>query len=545
MKTRLPVLLFIFYFLLSVTKVAAQHRFLTNAPPAERLKRFWQYCSDNLISDKDSATTCRWLISIEKEADNLHDEQLKKYATYFRLCFRVLFSINHEQYFPKGDYESVAVVYRNAQQWAKQNGHKDIEAVCEHYIGEVYYYAAKYSPAFEYLLRADDMFLRIGYEKIPAISTYLYDLALNYYKFEEWDKALNYFLEATRYPFYAHWVELSTLNSIALIYNEKQDWEKAKLYYRQTLAKATQYENNAWVGIVFSNLAQSFEEHGQNDSALVYYVRSFHINEAGIAPEASAFAALSIAYLQINQDEPDSASWYIRRGQELAAVSVMDSVTHLRFGAELLRVLVALNRNKEDYKTALLYFDSLDRVKYRLYKLVDDKIVNKVEAKRHIAELNLVKTEKQLSSFRLYVLLASLLLAGIISAFLFSRYRRRKQHQIARAAREREQVNAEKQRVEEQLHRAEQSLTTYLDTIKEKTGLIEYLGIEIQRLQQSVTTTADLQGLTHNMEKLVSTTILTDEGWSYFRGLFEQLHPGFAHQLRNRYTDLPRRKPGC
>jgi tetratricopeptide (TPR) repeat protein/DNA-binding CsgD family transcriptional regulator len=540
MNSRLPVLIFTFYFLLlSWVDVRAQYRLLTNASPAKRLQHFWQYCSENLISDKDSAATCQWLISVEQEADRLHDEQLKKYAAYFRLCFRVLFSANYEQYFAKGDYESVANVYRKAQQWARQNDHRDIEAVCEHYVGEVYYYAAKYSPAFEYLLRADDMFRDIGYQKIPAISTYLYDLALNYYKFEEWDKALHYFLEATHHPFYVQWAELSTFNSIGLIYNEKHNWEKAKLYYRQTLTKATQYKNTTWVGIVLDNLGELFAAQGQNDSALVYYVRSFHINEVSVAPENGALTALSIAQLQIAQRHPDSAVWYIRRGQELAAISRMDSATHLQFGAELMKVMVALNKQREDYKTALLYADSLDKMKYRLYQLLDDKIVNEVEAKRHIAEINLLETEKQLSHFRLYLFISSFLLATFVALFLFNQYRLRKRRQIADTAREKEQVQLEKQRVEEQLKQAEQALTAYLDTIKDKTDLIENLATEIKRLQQSANTTnTDLQGLTSNMEKLVSTTILTDEGWSYFRGLFEQVHPGFIHQLRMKHNDL-------
>lgn len=502
------------------------------------MHRLWRYCSENLISDKDSATSCRFLIGVANLGDSLHDKQLKKYATYFRLCFRVLFSDNYEQYFAKGDYESVANVYRRAQQWARQNKHRDIDAVCEHYIGEVYYYAAQYGPAFEHLLRADDLFQQIGYENIPAISTYLYDLALNYYKFKEWDKALHYFKEATRFPFYANWVELSTLNSIGLIYFSNKEWSKAIPYYQQTIARACQYKDSAWQGIASGNLGNVFFEQGQYDSALVYHVRNFRINQLGHAPEDAAWSVMTIAEILVKQGAPDSAITYISLGQALAEENMIDTASRLTYQRELLAVVVALYKQKEDYKTALYYTDSLNGVKYRLQLMMDDKILKREEAKRYVAEINLLQTEKRLSRFRLYVLAVSLLLTGIVVAFLFNRYRLRKRRQIEKAAKEKERIQVEKQRVEEALQQAEQSLAAYLNTIKEKTNLIESLGTEIQRMKETVQTNTDIQELAGNMEKLVSTTILTEEGWQYFRGLFEQVYPGFVERLRKKFTDL-------
>ncbi|MEJ7684514.1 MAG: tetratricopeptide repeat protein [Segetibacter sp.] len=261
--------------LLMLWKVTAnaQHHFIVESPAGDRLKALWRYCSDELISDKDSATTCQFLQGVADVADSLGDGQLKRYSIYFRKCFRVLFSSSYKQYFPEGDYESAADVFRQANAWALQNGYADIAAACEHNIGEVYFYAARYGLAFEHLLKADESFRKIGYENVPAISFYLYNLGFNYYRFEEYDKSLAYFLSASHYPFYQPRDELSTLNSIGLIYARKKEWDKAASFYRQTIEKAKAYANTAWVGIASGNLGNVFLLKGLNDSALFIIVK--------------------------------------------------------------------------------------------------------------------------------------------------------------------------------------------------------------------------------------------------------------------------------
>src|SRR5205085_9846587 len=125
--------------------------------------------------------------------------------------------------------------FERAKEWAVKNRHYDIAAACEHYQGEVCFSAAQYGLAFEHLLKADQEFRKIGYENVPDISKYLYDLGLDYYRFEEYDKALLYFLSATRYPFYLPWVELSTFNAIGMIYAIEKRWDKASSFYRSTI----------------------------------------------------------------------------------------------------------------------------------------------------------------------------------------------------------------------------------------------------------------------------------------------------------------------
>ena len=538
----LLIWLFILVQVLAGRTAKAQYGFLTGVPANERLKVLWRYCADNSISDKDSATTCRYLEGVAGVADSLKDAQLKEYAIYFRICFRVLFSRNYEQYFAKGDYESAAEVFRKAKAWALQNNQADIAAACEHYIGEVYFTAARYGLAFEHLLKADEAFRKIGYENVPAISIYLYDIALDYYRFEDWDKSLFYFLASSSYPTYLSRVELSTLDAIGHIYARKGEWDRAVPFYRKTIEKAIGYKNWSWLGIASGSLGNMFLAKGQNDSALFYHQKNYYLNRAAYAPEDAARSTLAIATVFIRQQHLDSALFYIRSGSVLAAENFRDPAEHLEYQRRLLPVMIEWNKAKGDYKAALSYSDSLALITDSLHQKVDSKLLNraveKTEAEQYAAQLKLVESQKSLSRLRFYVLIAVLLGIMITAAILFNRYRLRKLRQEQVAQKEKERISVEKKEAEEKLKQAEGLLTAHLNIIKEKTSLIENLDIELQRLKETTSNVSNLHNITANRESLLSGTILTDDDWRHFRNLFEQVHPGLILRLREKFPDL-------
>ncbi|MEJ7684511.1 MAG: hypothetical protein WKG06_43020 [Segetibacter sp.] len=125
-----------------------------------------------------------------------------------------------------------------------------------------------------------------------------------------------------------------------------------------------------------------------------------------------------------------------------------------------------------------------------------NRAVAKIESERYEAELKLLESQKSLSQVRFYILIAIL----VIAALLFNRYRLKKLHQMKLAEIEKERIESEKQQAEEKLKQAEALLMAYLDTIKEKTSLIESLDIELQRLKETANNTPDLHGIAANRE---------------------------------------------
>jgi DNA-binding CsgD family transcriptional regulator/uncharacterized membrane protein len=480
-------------------------------------------------------------MAVAHTADSLGDMRLKSYAQYFRICYRVLFSSRYEQYFPPGDYKQVVMVFANAQKWAQQNGHTAIAAACKHYIGEVYFKAAQYGPAFEHLLKANVAFQEIGYENVPAISIYLHNLGLNYYQFEEYDKALEAFLAASQHPFFINRTELNTLNSIGLIYARQQNWNKAVTYYRKTIARAKENNDVVWIGIASGNLGNGFLAKEQNDSALFYHNKNYNINVNHDAPEDAAKSALAIATIYIRQQQPDSAWHYILAGQALNKKNNSDPAERLAFNKRLLISILGYHKLKENYKLALICSDSLAAVNNRLQHLLDAKILNravvKAEAERYQAELQLLESQKKLSRLRFYVLITLLLSIIFISGWLFIRFRRNKIRQMHLAEKEKHTISFAKRRAEEKLYQAETLLAAYLTSLKEKTAQIDSLDTELQR-QKEEKNDSELLTMAAKREKLIYSTIFTDEDWQYFRSLFEQVYPGFIYRLKEKYPDL-------
>lgn len=136
--------------------------------------------------------------------------------------------------------------------------------------------------------------------------------------------------------------------------------------------------------------------------------------------------------------------------------------------------------------------------------------------------------------------MATLVFLLVMVSLVFNRFRMRKQRQVALAEREKQLLEVEKVRAEENLKHADELLAAYLSTIKEKTALIENLDAELNQLKRSHQGVNGFEGMAANMEKLISilAAILTDEDWRRFRHLFDQVHPDLLYRLKERFPDL-------
>lgn len=517
---------FLFFLLLVYSGSLAQTRFLTQAPSAQRLPLFWRYCSDQLISDWDSAASHHFLQAVAHSADSLGDKRLKAYAEHFQRCYRIPFSENNKKYFPRGDYRPAIAELARTKSWALQNGYPDIAASCDHYTGQIYFLEAQYGPAFEYLLQAQTTFQKIGYQNVPNASGYLADLGLYYYRFEDYDKALAAYLAATRYSFYLPNTEINTYNTIGLIYAKQHRWHQARLYYRKSMAQAAALYTPVWVGIGAGNLGQTFVAQKQNDSALIYLRRSYQITSKIInrAPEDAAYTALALATVFVRKQQLDSAGYYVSAGQRLAQEYIRDATGQLEFRKRLLQVSVDLNKAAGKYSNALYYSDALTQVKDSLQQVLDAKILNravsKAESKRHLTEVQLLESEKQLSRFRYFALIGTCLTLLVIGALLFNRVQMRQKKQVELAQKE--------------LQHAQEALSAYVQALKEKTALVDNLTAQLPNTPDN----SDSDHLALKINSLVASTMLTEEAWQHFWRLFEQVYPGFIFRLKKKFPDL-------
>ncbi len=521
-----------------------QENFKLDPIPEKRLPDLWKQCIYILVSDKDAVYIRNYFNRVIHLADSAGDSQLKRYGEYFNRCSGVLFSQDYESHFAPGDYQSVVNIFADTQAWAIKNGYADIAASCDHYIGQVYYRANRYGMAFEHLLKADDAFKKIGYDHVPNASEYLYNLGLRFYQFEEYDKSLAILLQASQLQFYIPRVELNTLNAIGLIYSHSNRLEQAVVFLRNTINKAIQYNDTAWIGIATGNLGNVFLAENKMDSALFYHRKNFRLNagSSSRAPEDAAKSAISMATIFLRQHHPDSARNYIEIGNALAHKYIKDSTDIVEFHRRSLKVEIEYHKEQDDFKEAMRLMDTMSLVEQQLRSILDIKILNraveKTEAKSYNDRLDLLKSQKDLDRLRYYFFLAGLLLiVTAVGAFFRDKWLKRKR-QMQLNEKDKYILQVEKLRAEDSLQHAQDLLKAYVDTIREKTNIINHLESEVNILKQIPSDVPELDRITSIKEKLVAGTILTDAEWLQFKGMFEQVYPGFSFRLKENYPEL-------
>jgi tetratricopeptide (TPR) repeat protein/DNA-binding CsgD family transcriptional regulator len=535
---------FVISLLLISRQTIAQSSTILSAQSERRLPLLWKYCTTQMISDQDSVTAHRFFDQVISGADELHDIQLKVYAQYFKRCWRIFFSERYEAHFSNGDYASAVDLLTKTQKWALAIDYPDVVASCDYFIGEIYYRANRYGLAFEHFFRASAAFRKIGYAGVSNISTYLYTIGLHFYQFEEFDKALQNFLQATQTEFIIPRIELNTLNAIGLIYDRSRVFDKAARYFRSTITKAVQYNDSAWIGIGAGNLGNLYLEQNKNDSALFYHRINYAINSSASlkATEDAAKTALSLATIFLRKNQPDSALHYVSEGKKMAALYITDTAGNLDYKSRWQKVMVQYLKNKEDYRGALALTDSLFNTKERLRRRMDGNILNrameKTEAALYDSRLTLMQSQKDFVQVRTWFIMASVVLILLISAFFYRDRWLRKQREVRLAEKDNQILMGEKLRAEEGLKHSQELLKAYVDMVKEKTILIEHLETELTVVKQTSVLEPDIQTVSANTEKLRASTILTDSDWQQFRKLFEQVYPGFSHRVKENYPAL-------
>ena len=184
-------------------------------------------------------------------------------------------------------------------------------------------------------------------------------------------------------------------------------------------------------------------------------------------------------------------------------------------------ILYDLSKAKGDYKNAQIYADSLEFYKDSLAVINDKKAFNqavlRVEMEKHLNEVNQLENKR-----RRQILLRNSLLIGLVLLTIIA---------LLWVNRQSLKHNKEKEIARQRLQLAEQELAGYTSKLQERTELLEQLRNELSK-------ESDTAERTGNINRLLSTTILTEDDWKKFRELFEKVYPGFFIRLKERMPDL-------
>jgi hypothetical protein len=402
--------------------------------------------------------------------------------------------------------------------------------ICNYRMGRYYYSFKNYPFAFEYLLRADNLFHDLGYSAVQDSDDILFFIGSIYYETGDYDKAETFLQTIQQLKKINNYVQKQSLNTLALIRRQQNDTVQALVYFRKTLDIAIAQNDSTWMGICFSNMG-----------TLYFYSDRYTI----AYPMLEKAARLSIEHRQWGDAYGDIlllAQMDILQNRMVPALKKIDSAIALQ------KFYFTPQARKHLYEAQVLYFEhSGQQAKaleaQRRLMLVKDslsmskdqqaykKVLLRLETEKHLNDIDKLEADARASTLQRNTVI---LVLGLLIVMLLLIYSRNRLKENSRAAK----LEAEKIQTEEKLKNARQLLQNFRENARQKNELIEQFSLELQRLKSNLAGDPAYDERLNNFEKLVRSTTLTNIEWNDFRILFDKVYKGFFTRLEQKLPNL-------
>lgn len=465
-----------------------------------------------LYSASDKTATCTAVINY---AEQKSDKKLKYHAQVELLAFQAKKSVdanymaNYQELLAKVRSDKLLYIYTLAG-YARllENNHQLI-------------------PAFEAKLRAHELYEHVSGTVYPYKNREIFELGRSYYRFENYDNALNCF-HSIREECTDSGFIVNIINLTALIHRERHIWDSAHYYFEQLNDIAEEKKLDSWQLIAQLNTGHTYYKSGDIDKAYSTFLAAYnfaheHKIEFAISEATATMAAISVKrgnYQQAKSYALEGVSKFQGNNSFFNDANIFDAQ---KLFESLAQVYYAEGR----YKDAYLYMDSLvmvlDSANRRINLPAAANTVEKLlQSKYEQEQQNTLLAKEQKSQMR-NALIGGIILLAIISLLLLNRQRIR-----------RRQLIAERNAAEAKLSAAKMQLEDYTRSLQEKNSLVEKFTQDLEEYKAA----EDAERRNQTLHQLEQATILTDDDWDKFKHMFEQVHSGYLHRLKEKLPDL-------
>lgn len=482
--------------------------------PAERIRFMNGYMEENNLVNSDKFDS--FLQGLQKFAEQQNDQLLLSHVQY-NIQGKPIF-------YEKNIQKKIELIKKLQQEYQERNDMFHV-GDCLVAIGQTQFGNGQYALAFENLLAADEIFKKIGYKNVPMMSKYLHDFALDYFFFQDYQKAILYMKESIKLPKYNNNLDIQRYNTLGSTYLKLGRLDNAYHYFNIAYKKAKIYKDTVWIGIIADNKGETLYEKGEYQKALGYFLENEN-NFTGT--QHSTALNLTKTYLKLGNTK--KATEYLLLARKLFPKSQSDVFGNQQVMEREKQDYYHVNRQYylalDDYKTAFLYADSLHTVEKALDRkynaLVVGKATDQLKLLQSKMELQIHEKDKKIKN----IIIISLIVIFILGTgvFLFISKNKKKlnlQKQLL--------LSSQLEITEQNLKLSELKLDGFKKRIQEKRQLIENMK---QQLASATNVNNDI------IFQLQQSTILTEEDWQNFKLLFEQVHSDFLTQLKEKYPQL-------
>src|SRR5690606_15018621 len=125
-----------------------------------------------------------------------------------------------------------------------------------------------YQLALEKILTSDYQFKQIGYENIKGIDLYLYNTAVVYFGFKQFDKAIEYLYLSLEFTDSTNLESLeANYNLLGVCYSERGENEKALSYLKKSRKLILDEGDSAKLSMIDCNIGRFYTEMKQAEKA--------------------------------------------------------------------------------------------------------------------------------------------------------------------------------------------------------------------------------------------------------------------------------------
>ena len=447
-------------------------------------------------------------------------------------------------YLDQGNYPKALESYLNALSIDQELGNKNDIDIDLGNIGNVYTNEGNNPKALEYYLKSLQITEEIGDKEGSAIN--LANIGDIYYDEGNYSKALEYDMKALPVEKEAGDKDAMAINmsNIGNSYNSLGNAPKALEYFFKSLQIAQDLGDRRNTAADLGHIGGIYMDKENYSDALKYYN-----NALVIAREIGNKKDLGNFYINIGTTYIHQKNYKLAKPYLDSALTISHNTGEKKQTVRAYLTLAMLDSATGDYKTAyaeyknyLIYRDSVTN-KESVKKITKLEVTYEFERKEDSAKTiqekaDIIKAaDTKRKSIVTYSMVVILLLSLISATLLISRQqiKQRKdkllfEKNMELSDKEKNLLKLEKQQIENELANARTMLTEYLQTMEEKSILLE----ELKSLNDKETDQARLK----NLEHLNKATIITDEDWNRFKQLFEQVHKEFLKRLKEKMPDL-------
>ncbi|MCW3085245.1 MAG: hypothetical protein JWP12_2611 [Bacteroidetes bacterium] len=326
--------------------------------------------------------------------------------------------------------------------------------------------------------------------------------------------------------------------SLANAYEQTGLLDSAAYYNQEALTEQLTAGNFVYLPAAYVNVADMELNNGYNKQSETLYRRAMHIADSTGNQQGKVIALLGLARWEAVVGKKDSASILSGLAQQTAA-ALKDKSFYLK----VLEQQYAFKKKDGDYQSALHYREEINTVKDTIYSEDKRKLAKSLEVQFNVAEkdrkLVILQKEKDIVELSNYLLWISVIFILFLSAaiifFLRKTNARNKllvQAKEALVAALEEQTRIRERFLQQELEFKESQLNAMALQMLEKNLLLEEIRQKLEK-KESESTQDEL-----NLQKMIGQKLNQDKDWAEFNLSFESLHKDFYLKLREAYPGI-------